>query len=66
MMNWDTIAGKWREFGGQLRSKWGKLTDDDLSVIGGKKDALIGRLQQHYGYQRDRAEREVDDYLRTL
>jgi uncharacterized protein YjbJ (UPF0337 family) len=66
VMNWDTISGKWRELSGQLRSKWGKLTDDDLATIGGKKDVLIGRLQQHYGYQRDRAEREVDDYLRTL
>jgi uncharacterized protein YjbJ (UPF0337 family) len=66
VMNWDTVSGKWRELSGQLRSKWGKLTDDDLATIGGKKDVLIGRLQQHYGYQRDRAEREVDDYLRTL
>jgi len=65
-MNWDTVSGKWRELSGQLRSKWGKLTDDDLATIGGKKDVLIGRLQQHYGYQRDRAEREVDDYLSTL
>jgi uncharacterized protein YjbJ (UPF0337 family) len=58
-MNWDTVSGKWRELGG-------KLTDDDLHTIGGKKDQLIGRLQQHYGYQRDHAEREVDDFLRTL
>jgi uncharacterized protein YjbJ (UPF0337 family) len=42
------------------------LTDDDLQTIGGKKDILIGRLQQHYGFQRDRAEREVDDFLRGL
>jgi uncharacterized protein YjbJ (UPF0337 family) len=42
------------------------LTDDDLHVIGGKKDELVGRLQQHYGYQKDRAEREVDDFLKTL
>jgi uncharacterized protein YjbJ (UPF0337 family) len=66
MMNWDTLSGKWRELGGQVRSKWGKLTDDDLQVIGGKKDELVGRLQQHYGYQKDRAEREVDDFLKTI
>jgi uncharacterized protein YjbJ (UPF0337 family) len=65
-MNWDSVAGKWRELEGQLRSKWGKLTDDDLQVIAGKKDILIGRLQQRYGYERDRAERDVDDYIRTL
>jgi uncharacterized protein YjbJ (UPF0337 family) len=65
-MNWDTISGKWNELSGRVRSKWGKLTDDDLQTIGGKKDILIGRLQQHYGFQRDRAEREVDDFLRGL
>jgi uncharacterized protein YjbJ (UPF0337 family) len=65
-MNWDTVSGKWHEFQGKVRSKWGKLTDDDLHVIGGKKDMLIGRLQQHYGLGRDHAEREVDDFLRTL
>jgi uncharacterized protein YjbJ (UPF0337 family) len=65
-MNWDTAMGKWREFEGQLRSKWGKLTDDDVHAIGGKKDMLIGRLQQRYGLQRDRAERELDDFMRTL
>jgi uncharacterized protein YjbJ (UPF0337 family) len=66
MMNWDTLSGSWREFSGKVRSKWGKLTDDDLNVIGGKKDVLVGRLQQHYGFQKDRAEREVDDFLKTI
>jgi uncharacterized protein YjbJ (UPF0337 family) len=65
-MNWDTLSGSWREFSGKVRSKWGKLTDDDLHVIGGKKDVLVGRLQQHYGFQKDRAEREVDDFLKTI
>jgi uncharacterized protein YjbJ (UPF0337 family) len=65
-MNWDSVAGKWRELEGKLRSKWGKLTDDDLQVIAGKKDVLVGRLQQRYGLERDKAEREVDDYIRTL
>jgi uncharacterized protein YjbJ (UPF0337 family) len=65
-MNWDTLSGRWRELGGKLRTKWGKLTDDDLQVIGGKKDVLVGRLQQRYGFQKDHAEREVDDFLRTI
>jgi uncharacterized protein YjbJ (UPF0337 family) len=65
-MNWDKIAGEWREFQGKVRSKWGKLTDDDLETISGKKDQLIGRLQQRYGYQKDHAEREVDDFLKTI
>jgi uncharacterized protein YjbJ (UPF0337 family) len=65
-MNWDQIAGKWRESKGQLRSKWGKLTDDDLDVIAGKKEALIGRIQQRYGWKKDEAERDVDDFLKTI
>jgi uncharacterized protein YjbJ (UPF0337 family) len=65
-MNWDKISGEWRELQGKFRSKWGKLTDDDLETISGKKDQLIGRLQQRYGYQKDHAEREVDDFLKTI
>ncbi len=65
-MNWDTISGQWREWQGKIRSKWGKLTDDDLETIRGKKDVLVGRLQQHYGYEKDQAEREVDDFLKTV
>jgi uncharacterized protein YjbJ (UPF0337 family) len=65
-MNWDTLAGKWRELSGTVKSKWGKLTDDDLQMIGGKKDVLVGRLQQRYGFKRDQAEREVDDFLGTV
>jgi uncharacterized protein YjbJ (UPF0337 family) len=65
-MNWDTLSGKWRELEGMVRSKWGKLTDDDLAVIAGKKDVLVGRLQQRYGYERDRAEREADDFIGTI
>ncbi len=47
---------------GKIREKWGKLTDDDIEFIGGKKDQLIGRLQERYGYSRDQAEREVDSW----
>jgi len=65
-MNWDTIAGEWKEATGKLRAKWGKLTDDDLETIAGKKDVLIGRIQQRYGFKRDEAERNVDDFLKTL
>ena len=62
-MNWDVVAGKWRELGGKARTKWGKLTDDDIHVIGGKKDELIGRLQKRYGYERDQAERETEKHV---
>ncbi len=65
-MNRDTLKGKWDQFAGQLRSKWGKLTDDDWTSIAGKRDELLGKLQERYGYQKDRAEKEVDDFIRTL
>lgn len=65
-MNWDQIQGNWKQFTGQVRSKWGKLTDDDVSMIGGKKDSLVGKLQERYGRKRDEIEREVDAWLRSL
>jgi uncharacterized protein YjbJ (UPF0337 family) len=65
-MNWDMVRGKWKELKGQVRSKWGKLTDDDLETAGGKRDELIGRLQQRYGYERDKAEREVDSFIKGI
>ena len=65
-MNWDQISGQWREAKGKLRAKWGKLTDDDLEAINGKKDVLIGRLQQRYGHKKDEAERDVDTFLKDL
>jgi uncharacterized protein YjbJ (UPF0337 family) len=65
-MNWDTIKGQWKQLTGKVREKWGKLTDDDLTVIAGKKDQLVGKLQERYGYKKDRAERELDEFIRTL
>lgn len=65
-MNWDQVEGKWKQFAGRFREKWGKLTDDDLQVIGGKKDQLVGKIQERYGMAREQAQREVDDYVNTL
>jgi uncharacterized protein YjbJ (UPF0337 family) len=65
-MNWDQIKGEWKQAKGKLRSKWGKLTDNDLEQIAGKKDVLVGRLQERYGLKKDQAERDVDDYLKTV
>ncbi|HEV8244172.1 MAG TPA: CsbD family protein [Polyangiaceae bacterium] len=62
-MNWEKIEGRWKEMKGLIRSKWGKLTDDDLEFISGKKDVLVGRLQQRYGLKKDDAERDVDSWL---
>ena len=65
-MNWDRIAGNWKEFKGKVKEKWGKLTDDDLTAVAGKRDQLAGRLQQRYGYGKDQAERELDEFARSL
>jgi uncharacterized protein YjbJ (UPF0337 family) len=65
-MNWDQVAGNWKQFQGKVKEKWGKLTDDDLTVIGGKRDQLAGILQQRYGYEKARAEKELDEFLHAL
>jgi uncharacterized protein YjbJ (UPF0337 family) len=51
---------------GQFKEKWGKLTDDDLDVINGKKDQIVGRLQEKYGWERDKAEKEADAYINQI
>lgn len=65
-MNWDIAKGNWKQFKGQVQQKWGKLTDDDLDVVDGKREELIGRLQERYGYARDEAEREADSFVRSI
>jgi len=61
-MNWDQIEGKWKEMKGKARSQWAELTDDEMDQIGGRREQLIGKLQQKYGMARDKAEKEVDDW----
>lgn len=65
-MNWDQIEGKWKQYSGRFREKWGKLTDDDWQVIAGKKDQLVGRVQERYGMAREQAQREVDEFVRSM
>jgi uncharacterized protein YjbJ (UPF0337 family) len=65
-MNWDTIKGKWTEYKGQVRTKWGKLTDDDLNVISGKREVLLGKLESRYGFAKEAAEKEVNAFLATM
>lgn len=65
-MNWDTIQGNWEQTKGSIRQKWGKLTNDDVQVIKGERDKLVGKLRERYGYQKDQAEREVDTWVRDL
>jgi uncharacterized protein YjbJ (UPF0337 family) len=65
-MNWDRIEGNWKQFAGQARQKWGKLTDSDWQVIAGTKDELAGRIQERYGLAKDEANREIDNWARSL
>jgi uncharacterized protein YjbJ (UPF0337 family) len=62
-MNTDVLAGKWKQMKGELKRQWGKLTDDELDQIEGNKDKLVGLVQERYGYARDQASREVDEFL---
>lgn len=60
-MNKDLFEGKWNQVKGKVKEKWGKLTDNDLTQINGKRDQLVGKLQERYGYQKEQAERELRD-----
>jgi uncharacterized protein YjbJ (UPF0337 family) len=64
-MNQDTLEGQWKQFKGKMREKWGKLTDDDWDAVAGKKDQLVGKLQERYGYSREEAERDYSDWERA-
>jgi uncharacterized protein YjbJ (UPF0337 family) len=65
VMNWDQIQGKWKQSTGAVKEKWGKLTDDDLTVIAGKKDQLVGKIQERYGIAKDAAEKQVDEFTNS-
>ncbi len=58
-MNWDIVEGDWKQFKGKVRVRWGKLTDDQLNVIAGKKTELLGKIQELYGVSKDEAEQQV-------
>jgi uncharacterized protein YjbJ (UPF0337 family) len=65
-MNWDQIEGKWKQYSGKIKEKWGKLTDDDLTTIKGRRDQLVGVVQERYGMAKDQAEKQVDEFTRSL
>lgn len=65
-MNWDEIAGNWKQFKGKAREQWGRITDDEYDKVAGKRDQMIGLVQQKYGQAKADAEREVDGWLRRL
>lgn len=63
-MDWNEIEGRWLQAKGKVRERWGKLTDDDLDVIAGKRDQLAGMIQQRYGEARDEVEKQIDEFAR--
>jgi uncharacterized protein YjbJ (UPF0337 family) len=63
-MNQDRLAGNWKQMKGKVKEQWGRLTDDDLDVIAGRRDQLLGRIQERHGVARDEAERQVDTFER--
>ncbi len=65
-MNWDQISGKWQQLKGDVRTKWGKLTDDDVEIVAGNREKLVGKLQERYGYTKDRALQSVDEFISGL
>lgn len=65
-MNWDQIEGKWSQIRGEIRQKWGRLTDNDLEVVAGSKDKFVGRIQERYGIAKEEAQRQLDEWLKTI
>lgn len=63
-MNWDIIEGKWNQVKGSVKEKWGDLTDDDLTQMNGKRENLQGKLQEKYGWTKEEAERQIDDFFK--
>jgi uncharacterized protein YjbJ (UPF0337 family) len=65
-MNWEQVEGNWKQFKGKVRETLGKFTDDELDVFHGKREQFVGRIQEKYSIGRERAEEEVDEFLRKL
>jgi uncharacterized protein YjbJ (UPF0337 family) len=64
-MDWNRVEGNWKQAKGKVKEQWGKLTDDDLTFINGKREQLEGRIQERYGIQRDLARKQIDEWART-
>jgi uncharacterized protein YjbJ (UPF0337 family) len=65
-MNEDKIKGQWKQLAGKLKTKWGKLTDDDLKVVAGDSEYLAGKIQERYGVARDEAHKQIKEFGRSL
>lgn len=65
-MNWDRIEGNWMQIKGKVKSRWGKLTDDDLDVVSGNRLEIAGKIQERYGIAKEEAEKDLDDFVSKL
>ena len=65
-MNWDQLEENWKQFKGAVKQKWGKLTDNDIEIIAGKRDKFAGKLQERYGMAKEEAEKKADEWIAAL
>jgi uncharacterized protein YjbJ (UPF0337 family) len=65
-MDWARVEGNWKQMKGRVKERWGKLTDDDLTTIAGRRDQLEGLIQERYGYAKERARNEIEDWYRSM
>ena len=65
-MNWDRIEGNWKQLKGKVQVKWGKLTDDQFDVIAGRREQLVGHVQEQYGIGKDEAEKQVEFFASSF
>jgi uncharacterized protein YjbJ (UPF0337 family) len=65
-MNWEQIEGKWNQYAGKVQEKWGKLTDSDLQTMHGKREQLVGKIQERYGIAKEEAQKQVEEYFKSL
>lgn len=64
-MNWDQVKGNWKQFSGTVKVKWNKLTDDEVDQIAGRREILLGKIQEKYGIAKEEAEKQVKDWEKT-
>lgn len=65
MVNQDILMGRWNQIKGEVKERWGRLTDDDITKVEGKRDKLLGILQEKYGYSKEEAEKSIDEFIRS-
>jgi uncharacterized protein YjbJ (UPF0337 family) len=65
-MNWDQVQGKWKQYKGKAKERWGQLTDDDLDTIDGRSQQLVGKLQERYGIAKEQAEKQANEFVKSL